>query len=350
MLFKARTILSTQDLQDKINQLHVYYLPMNLNPSYERLKVSAMNKIEQILHESTTKNLQEVDFEELLLCVLTILYFFGMRLKINNLKSRNWNWCLKRNFIRAETVFQDTINNLSPERNEITIKITFKFLSNVDLWQFESFVVQILEVILYYTNGQTTIFNLMLSDIQSTLISDVKSARHRIRVLYDLLKSENWIIEKQYLLPFVSRLLELFSYSIEKNDLKLSAYGFLRKGFEVCLRRIFERVENHHRIFIITTMLNWFSVVNLNSDHVLEFSSLLDRAAELYTVESYTESFGEGVFEQVLVNFVASRNTLHSFIGCRLLQRFLDRQRNAALLMVPTIYYEFSQVSFFFVV
>nr|XP_037869977.1 uncharacterized protein LOC101735933 isoform X2 [Bombyx mori] len=292
MLFKAKTILSTQDLQDKINQLHVNYLPMNLNPSYERLKISAMNKIEQILHESTRKNLQEVDFEELLLCVLTILYFFGMRLKINNLKSRNWNWCLKRNFIRAETVFQDTINNLSPERSEITIKITFKFLSNVDLWQFESFVVQILEVILYYNNGQTTIFNLMLSDIQSTLFSDVKSARHRIRVLYDLLKSENWIIEKQYLLPFVSRLLELFSYSIEKNDLKLSAYGFLRKGFEVCLRRIFERVENHHRIFIITTMLNWFSVVNLNSDHVLEFSSLLDRAAELYTVESYTESFG----------------------------------------------------------
>ncbi|XP_037299927.1 protein EFR3 homolog A isoform X2 [Manduca sexta] len=69
-----------------------------------------------------------------------------------------------------------------------------------------------------------------------------------------------------------------------------------------------------------------------------------DRAAELYKVGQYTESFREGVFEHVLVNLVGSTNALYSIVGCRLLHRFLDRQNNAEYLTVPSLYYEFSQV------
>lgn len=336
--------LHGDDLQDKIYSLQNYFMPMSLNPAHHQTKVQAITKLDNVLKHCNRRNLQDVEFEELLLCSLTLVYYFGMRLKINRLTSRYWHWCGKKLFQRAEAVFQKTMDHLQPERGELTIKITLNFFSEVDLWPYESFVGQILEVVLYFNRGTITLFNLMLTDIHYVLFNNVKSARHRMRVLYELLNSKNWIIDKQKLLPFITRLLDFFACSISRGS-KVTAYGYLRKGFEVCLRRIFERVENQLRVIIISTILNWFSLVNMDDDDVLEFSSLLEHAAEVYCVKLYTESFREGLIEHVLCHLVGSDNSMHSLVGCRLLLRFLDRQHNAACLIVPTIYYEFSQVS-----
>lgn len=345
-MFKSSklTILVGTDLQEKINQLHHSYMPMDLNTAFHQSKVNAIKNLDFILKHTTRKNLQDSDFQELLLCSLTLVYYFGMRIKLSRLTSRYWYWCGKRQFHKAESVFQKTMNQLHPERSETTIKITMEFFSDVNLWPFENFVGQILEVVLYFNRGKTTLFNIMLTDIHYVLFNDVTSARHRMRILYELLKSNNWIIDKQKLLPFVTRLLDFFSYSIVKGENKITAYGYLRKGFDVCLRRIFERAENNHRFLIIATMLNWFSMVRMLNDDALEFSSLLDHAAKLYKVGSYPSSFHDGVFEHVITSLVGSTNALHSLIGSRLLHRFLDRQNNAPYLLAPSIYYEFSQV------
>ncbi|CAG9558696.1 unnamed protein product [Danaus chrysippus] len=90
-------------------------------------------------------------------------------------------------------------------------------------------------------------------------------------------------------------------------------------------------------------MLNWFSMANMDNDEVLEFSSLIEQAAQLYQVGQYSESFQEHVFSDVLANFVGSSNGVYSLVGCRLMVRFLDRHCNAAYLSMPAIYYEFSQ-------
>ncbi|XP_049885764.1 uncharacterized protein LOC126380420 [Pectinophora gossypiella] len=333
--------LKEQNLQEKINMLHHMYLPMDLNTAFYRNKLNAMKKLDFILKHTSRRNLQEADFTELLICALTLIYFFGMRLKLSRLTSRWWYWCGKRDFVRAEAAFQKTMDLLQPERSEITIKITLNFFSDVALWPFESFVEQILEVLLYFNRGNMTLYNIMLTDIHYVLFSDVKSARHRMRVLYELLKSKNWVIDKQKLLPFITRLLDFFA----KSENRVSVYMYLRKGFEVCLRRIFERAENKDRLTIITTMLNWFALVKMSDDDVLEFSSLIDRAAELYIVGSYSDSFSEGLFNHVLKNLVGSSNPFYSLIGSRLLQRFLDRQGNGNYLVTPTIFYEFSQIN-----
>lgn len=338
------------NLQEEINKLHHAYMPMDLNSAYHQNKVIAVKKLDYILKNTDRRNLQESDFQELLLCSLTLVYYFGMRLKLSRLTSRYWYWCGKRQFNKTEAVFQRTMDLLHPERSDVTIRITLKFFTDVKLWSFESFVGQILEIVLYFNRGKTTLFNIMLTDIHCVLFHDVKSARHRMRILYGLLKSRNWVIDKQKLLPFVTRLLDFFACSICKSYEKIPAYGYLRQGFEVCLRRIFERVENGHRLLIITTMLNWFSISSpMSDDDVLEFSTLIDHAAKLYKVESYMESFNGSVFVHVLNILVGSSNALYSLIGCRLLVRFLDRQNNAPFLIVPTIYYEFSQVGLIFV-
>lgn len=337
-------MLLPQDLQEKIYLLSNLYKPTDLDSANYQNKVNAIKKLDCILKHCTRRDLQESDFKELLLCSLTLVYYFGMRLKLSRLTSKYWYWCGKRQFLKAESVFQKTMDMLLPECSEMTIKITLKFFTDVSLWNFESFVGQILEVVLYFNRGMTILFNLMLTDIHYVLFTDVKSARHRMRVFYELLKSSNWVIDKQKLLPFVTRLLDFFAYSISRNDSKASVYRYLRKGFEVCLRRIFERVENSHRLMIITTMLNWFSMVNMNHEDVLEFSSLLDHAARFYHVNSYKESFSEGLIEHVLIELVGSPNVTYSLVGCRLLSTFLDRQHNSEFLIIPTIYYEFSQV------
>lgn len=343
-MFSKHGTLVGMELQAKINQLHNVYMPMDLNTAFHQIKMNALKNIDYILKHTNKKNLQDSDFQELLICSLTLVYYFGMRLKLNKITSRYCIWSVNRQFHKAEAVFQKTMDQLHPERSETTIKITLKFFSDVELWPFEGFIGQILEVVLYYNRGKTTLFNMMLTDIHFVLFHDVKSARHRMRILYELLKSVNWVIDEQKLLPFVRRLLDFFAYSIVKDENTTPMYGYLRKGIEVCLRRIFEIVENNHRFSIIAMMLNWFAIVNLYDDDALVFFTLLDHAAKLFKVGSYLNSFHSGVFEHVIINLVGSSNVLHSLIGSRLLCRFLDRQNNASYLMVPTIYYEFSQV------
>uniref|UniRef100_A0A2A4JBW2 Uncharacterized protein n=1 Tax=Heliothis virescens TaxID=7102 RepID=A0A2A4JBW2_HELVI len=347
MIFSSKKYgsLAGHELQMNINQLPSIYMPMNLDSKFHRSKVAAIKKLHFILEHCNRKVLQELDFEQLLLCALTLVYYFGMRIKLSRLTSKAWFWCGRRWFHKAELGFQTTMDMLLPECSEITIRITLKFFTDVSLWSFESFVEQILEVLLYFDRGKTTLFNLMLTDIHYVLFTDVKTVtRHRMRVFYNLLKSSNWVIDNRKLLPFVTRLLDFFAYSISKDDGKTSPYRYLRKGFEVCLRRIFERVENQHRMLIITTMLNWFSMVTMNQEDVLEFSTLLDHAAEFYKVYSYKDSFGEGLIEHVLVNLVGSSNATNSLVGCRLLLKFIDREKNSQYLIVPTLFYEFSQV------
>ncbi|XP_022832251.1 uncharacterized protein LOC111360535 [Spodoptera litura] len=338
-------MLTLTALQNNIQGLTPLYMPMNLNTEFHKSKVTAVNKLHYILSHTNRKLLQEQDFKPLLLCSLTLVYYFGMRIKLNRLISKYWHWCGRRRFHQAETAFQITMDMLLPECNEATIKTTLKFFSDVQLWSFESFVEQILEVLLFFDRGKTTLFNMMLTDIHYVLFIDMESVtRHRMRVLYNLLKSSNWVIENGKLLPFVTRLLDFFAYSVSKDDGRTTQYRYLRKGFEVCLRRIFERVENKHRKLIITTMLNWFSMVNMNQEHVLEFSTLLDHAAEFYQVGIYKDSFGQGLIEHVLVNLVGSSNATNSLVGCRLMLKFLDRQHNSQYLVIPTLFYEFSQV------
>lgn len=343
-----RVSFEVGELQDKINLLSELYKPIDLNEIFYNNKFNAIKRLDYILKHTSRKNLQESDFEDLLWCALTVVYFFGMRLRIKRLTNQwSCHWFPKRGFRKAEAVFQKTLDMLLPERSEVTIKVTLSFFTDASLWPFESFVTQILELILYYNKAKMTLFNLMLTDIHYVLFSDVKCSRHRMRVLYELLNSSNWVIDKYKLLPFVTRLLDFFAHSLGKSEKRQSVYKYLRKGFEVCLRRIFERAENSVRLIIITTMLNWFSMVHIGEDDVLEFSSLLDRAAQLYKVTSYYDSFSEGLINHILRHLVCSDNSLRSLIGCRLLQRFFDRNANTEKLTNPTIYYEFSQVSYF---
>lgn len=346
-LFKKthNVALKGNDLQDKINLLHHMYMPLDLNPAFHNNKLRSIKKLDFILRNSSRTDLQASVYGEVLVCALAVVYYFGMRLKLNKLTSRYGYWFGKRQFLRAEAAFQHTMVLLNPECCEATTKITLQFFTAVALWPFESFVGQILEVIIYLNKGKMTLFNLLLTDMHYVLFTDVKSARHRMRILYDLLNSENWVFDKQTLLPFITRLLDYFAYSLN-NGKKGTAYRYLRKGFEVCLRRIFQRAENRDRLTIITNVLNWFSMVSMTDDDVLQFSLLLDRAAELYIVGTYGDSFNEGLINYILKNLVGSPNGLYCLIGCRLLQRFFDRKSNASFFEMPVIYYEFSQVSF----
>lgn len=336
-----------EELQVKINHLRDMYKPIDLNEVFYNSKVNAIKKLDLILKHTTRKILQESDFEQLLLCALTAVYFFGMRLRIKKLTNKHARlWFPKRDFRKAEAIFQKTMDMLLPERCEDTIRVTLKFFTDASLWPFESFVTQILDLVLYFDKEKMRLFNLLLTDIHYVLFSDVKCARHRMRILYELLNSSNWVIDKSKLLPFVTRLLDFFAHSLSKTESRLSVYKYLQKGFDVCLRRIFERAENKHRLIIITTMLNWFAMVYIGEDDVLEFSSLLDRAAQLYKVVSFSDSFSEGLINHILGHLVSSDNSLYSLIGFRLLQRLFDRHSNSDYLVNPTIYYEFARVSF----
>ncbi|KAI5647038.1 hypothetical protein NE865_01293 [Phthorimaea operculella] len=263
-----------------------------------------------------------------------------MRLK-SAASSKLQDYCDKRNFAKAEACYQKTMNYLQPERNETSIEITLHFFDHLSLWPFQNLCTQILDVSLYFSGGKSALFNIMLTNVHAMLFLDVIAARYRMKVMYELLKSNNndWITDTNKLLPFITRLLDLFARSEY-----VSVYTYLRKGFVVCLKRIFEKADNRNRLIIITTMLDWFGLVRMCDDDVLEFCSMLDRAAELYKADSYIDSFNDSLVNHVLIDLLSSQNECYSLMGSRLMLRFLDRQGNSIYLESPIIFYDFTQM------
>lgn len=342
---RKRKLISDYDLQACMDLLPELYQPIDLDAQHESKKKLALVKLNYMLNRVTRKQLQEAKIENMQMCSLTLLYYYGMRIKLGQPIGMTFTLCPRRKFDKVEHSYQRTLEALLPEHAESVIKLTLKFFTELELWPYEDFVGQVLEVNLYYSGGGTQLFNLMLTDLHCVLHGNVRMARHRMRILYVLLSSEHWVINRQRLLPFITRLLDFFSLSLLKGDTRATGYRSLRKGFVLCLKRIFERAENSHRLTIVITMLNWSSMVNMEDDELLEFAELLVYAAELYRVGLYSDALSESFLDHVLFNLVASSYQLYSLIGCRLLHRLFDRQRNVPYLICPTIYYEFSQVS-----
>lgn len=348
MLFKRKRRMFTDvELRGHLEHLPDLYQPVNLEPNHEANKRLALAKLNLILERATRKQLNETNTDYLLTCSLALLYYYGMRTKLGMPIGKSYSLCPKRKFAKVESCFNHTIAALMPEHNEHVIRLMLKFFTDLEMWPYEDFVGQLLEVALYYSGGSTRLFNLMLTDLQCVLHGHVRMARHRMRVLYDLLNSEHWIIQKQRLLPFVTRLLDFFSLSLTKGDSEVAGYRCLRKGFVLCLNRTFERADNANLLTIVKTMLNWLSIVQMAEDELYEFAALLENAAKLYHVVFYNDALGEGFLDHVLDNLVGSPHQIYSLIGCRLLQHLLDRQRNLPYLVTPTIYYEFSMVSLY---
>ncbi|XP_048006613.1 protein EFR3 homolog cmp44E-like isoform X2 [Leguminivora glycinivorella] len=151
------------------------------------------------------------------------------------------------------------------------------------------------------------------------------------------------MLETPKLLSLIKRLLNYYTNDIVDSNNKLVVNYKLRKGFEVCLRQIFERVTNQHRIEIIYTMLDWFSSLDKDHEDLLELSSLVQYAAELYEVGLFSDHLPEHLMIRLLDSFVGSTNPSHCLVGCRLVQHFLDRQLNAQYLVEPKLYYEITE-------
>ncbi|CAK1554837.1 unnamed protein product [Leptosia nina] len=315
--------------------------PVDFNTLHHGNKVLALRRLKFLLEHSTRDRVQKCDMQELIYSSLSLVYYFGTRLKQEKLKGKLLICFSARQFHLAEEIFHKVMEGLHPEHSELVIKTTLKFFSEVSLWSFENFVTQILEVLLFYNEGKITLFNIMLTDIHCVVFSDLVSARHRTRVLYELLNSKNWVIDSQHLLPFVTRFLNFFTNSACH---KRPTFQYLKKGFEVCLRRIFERTANKHKLTLITTILHWFTMVDIDKENVLDVSTLLDYAAFLYEVGRYRDSFEGGFIHHIVKKLIGSTDSLYSLCGCRILARFLDRHNNSSYLIVPTLYYEFSQV------
>ncbi|CAF4751474.1 unnamed protein product [Pieris macdunnoughi] len=332
---------SSRVMVDILYQIQELCKPVDLNPIFHSNKLVALKKLKIFLNHSTKETLQKCDSNEIIYSSLSLIYYFGMRLKVEKLSGKLWLCFATKQFNTAEEIFHQVMEFLHPEHGELVIKTTIRFFSEVSLWTLENFVAQILELILFYNNGKITLFNVMLTDIHCIVFSDIVSARHRTRVLYELLKSKNWVIDSQHLLPFVTRFLNFFTNNVSH---KRPSFQHLKKGFEVCLRRIFERASNKHKLAIVNTILHWFTMVNIDKENVLEVANLIDYAALLYEVGRYRESFQTGFIHHIVKKLIGSTDALYSYCGCRILARFFDRHKNCSYLIVPTIYYEFSQV------
>ncbi|XP_063373787.1 uncharacterized protein LOC134661587 [Cydia amplana] len=330
-----------EELENKIIQLKDLYSPIDLNPTFHNNKIQCAKKLNAILDRVNRQDLQKANTKEIVLCALTLIYYFSMRFKLSSSTSKHFSrWYSKRQFLKAETVFQKTMDKLLPECSEATTTIMLTFFTDVALWPFEKFIAQIFEIVLYFTRQTILVLNMILTDVQCVLCHDIEDARHRIRVIYELLKSEHLILETPKLISFIKRLLDYYTNDIVDSNNKLVVNFYLKRGFEVCLRQVFERVANQHRIEIISTMLDWFSSLNKEYDGILELSALVQYAAELYKVGLLSKYLPENLMIRVLDSFVGSTNPSHCLVGCRLVQHFLDRQLNAQYLAEPKLYYE----------
>ncbi|GJQ72295.1 putative transcription initiation factor TFIID subunit [Trypoxylus dichotomus] len=118
-----------------------------------------------------------------------------------------------------------------------------------------------------------------------------------------------------------------------------SDYTHLKKGLEVCIRRLLKNMHNDDLLKVIENMLTWTVHSEINDEALLDFGNVLEYAAMLHQSGLYRYSLTESIFSNILL-LIASENLLNSLLGHRVLQHMMDRRGNRQQFDTPRIFFQ----------
>lgn len=175
----------------------------------------------------------------------------------------------------------------------------------------------------------------MLNHIEDLLNErNIQEARHVVRVLHSIICSEYW---KNLLTADVERLIKLIYLGIRKSSRNFR-YTMLRRGFEMCLRKILEVVSSKVIKELVKIMITLTLNTDLSDIRMMDFGNSLEFATIRLKSIKVSEAIEPEVFEFLLQN-MNSRSVSKSYFACTILSRLLDHNDNFDEFIEPKIFH-----------
>lgn len=216
--------------------------------------------MQQITKQSPREVFHEIPVEDitsLVKCSLILLqaYVANYKLKRNCIE-KVFN---RRPFEKAKILFNSLIFNLIPEQSDIVLTSILNFLKIEQLWKVEFICSEILESLLACKFNPAKLFMKILNFIDEMIAAEnFKEASHAISALYAILHPHYFSkMSALHLIP----LLSMYYKSLDPINNK---YYISRRGFEVCLKRFFEMIEQDELVKLLTGKLNIFGGIFLS--------------------------------------------------------------------------------------
>ncbi|XP_024944229.1 uncharacterized protein LOC107271217 [Cephus cinctus] len=296
-----------------------------------------LHRIVLILKRTSREQLLKEGPTLLVPCSIKVLFHYEYGLPY---KEGLCDWKQRRHLKLAKESYYNLLRSFVPEKSKELVKVVIKTIHKGKLWLVEDFAYDLLWTLLELNVSGFTVVQRILNKLEM-LDNDIPDARAIVRVLYELLNVYHWP-EDMKTIAVVERLLKLFHKSMVAADGNDPPYGSLRKGLEVCVRHILQRLPNDHLLVAIRHMCLWTMKNETNDETILDFGSTLEYAAFLHNSSSYEKTLTSEVFP-MLMHMIGSTNRLANLLGNRVLQYLLDRNNNKHQFDTPKIFFENTQ-------
>lgn len=311
---------------------------LNVSPfllSNVQLGINKLNDLVKRLH------LYAMDSEErknILLTGLYFAYFFWANLMITFGRKGKQT---RANYIHSKVVLKSLLQILVPYSQTEVLHVTSDFFYAFRLWTSLMYVRDMSQLLFICKVSNEEMFMMTCDHIEKYVAKDVNLSKQLLHITYDILKHRNLFhLENVEYLSFVVRLRDMFRSSMSS---EIQNYGLLRRGINVCLRQVCHQLRYNDLLIFISRMIDSVYVAKLTEDDILQFATILEYAANLHSTNKLSDLEMEDVFKNTL-ELMCSQNSFLSLLGCRLLQYLLDRHGNKKKLVVPMVFFAYSEL------
>ena len=176
----------------------------------------------------------------------------------------------------------------------------------------------------------------LLDFIEQLLLNkEVPNARHVVRVLHSILTPNYW---KNQSSEDVKRLIELFHVGI-KNSPEHHQYFEIRRGFEMCLRKMFEVISKEELVQLIKYLIPLTLDYELTEIAMLDFGGVLEFATVCIRNLKISEVIQPKVMD-ILLDGIENGYKTKSSLACQILARLLDQNDNFDEFTEPKIFFQ----------
>ncbi|KAK9727841.1 hypothetical protein QE152_g18982 [Popillia japonica] len=349
---KDKGMYTPDNLHDSVLKLHRYCLTHLLDSYRVHLnRLKGIKVLNELIGKAYFDDLKISQIVRIIWCSISIVHHFHIRLKVG---TGFITWNRRRQAEQANNAFNRLMLFLLPDLFTTVIHAVVTFFEEARLWDTELLCSDLIQRILTVCGEHIRCLNLLLDVVES---SSPANARKVMRVIYDLVRDYKWVtMDEELMYRFLNmyrlvrdykwvtmdeelmyRFLNMYRDSILPTE--ASDFSYLKKGLEVCVRRLLKNMNNSDLLKVIENMLQWTLYSEINDEALLDFGNVLEYASMLHRCGLYRFSLTESIFSNILL-LIASENLLNSLLGHRVLQHMMDRRGNRQQFDTPRIFFQ----------
>lgn len=321
------------DIEEKLQNICKYYfsnaLHLQMHPD------AILNEVIKLLQNINRNQLKDCEPNIIITCMTKIIFYYG----VNTSKVHICQWKRRRKIRFIQNYYCGLLKVYVPEKTKQVVQAVINIINEDRLWKFETFCLQIINILLENDVSGAIIIH-TIWDIIESISTTIYDTRAIIKILYEILSFYKWP-ETNDTITVIERLLKLFYRSIIGTNTcnTPTACITIKKGLEICLRNMIKHLSNDQLLIIVYHMCSWTIQRDISDDTILEFGSILECTAHMHQTTLYEKTLTPIIFP-LLMQMIASNSRIINLLGNRVVQYLIDRKRNRLNFDTPKLFFE----------